>query len=101
MLTDGQHALQLILDEPPEDAYNQFIKNRIQFYMRFEPNAPTLDAPPIFPPSTKHRRLQLVREASNAVWTALLTDPDITALTQLIASSTHDDTPPHSDSTYQ
>ena len=101
MLTDGQHALQLILDEPPEEAYNQFIKNRIQFYMRFEPNAPALDAPPIFPPSTKHRRLQLVREASNAVWTALLTDPDITALTQLIASSTHDDTPPHGDSTYQ
>ena len=36
-------SLQLIMDEPPEALYNQWIKDRIEYYKRVEPVAPPRD----------------------------------------------------------
>ena len=36
-------SLQLIMDEPPEALYNQWIKDRIEYYKRVEPVAPQRD----------------------------------------------------------
>lgn len=33
-------SLRLILDEPPPKAYNQWIKDRVEYYKRVEPTAP-------------------------------------------------------------
>jgi hypothetical protein len=106
LLTDGEYALQLILDEPPQHLYAQFIKQRVNYYMRFEPNSPTLDAAPLFPPTNRQRRVQLRGEDSNHIWRALLSDPDIDALIQLVTppatttdETTNDDTTQPADPT--
>ena len=36
-------SLQLIMDEPPEALYNQWIRDRIEYYKRVEPVAPPRD----------------------------------------------------------
>ena len=36
-------SLQLILDEPPQDLYNRWIKSRIEYYTRLKPQAPLRD----------------------------------------------------------
>ena len=36
-------SLQLIMDEPPEALYNQWIRDRTEYYKRVEPVAPPRD----------------------------------------------------------
>ena len=43
----GDHIIQLVLDEPPEDAENKWAKERIELYKRLEPSEPPLDEAPI------------------------------------------------------
>ena len=41
---DKAACLQLVMDEPPEQLYNQWIRDRMEFYKRVEPTEPPRDA---------------------------------------------------------
>ena len=40
---DKATCLQLVMDEPPEQLYNQWIRDRMEFYKRVEPTEPPRD----------------------------------------------------------
>ncbi|CAJ1382341.1 unnamed protein product, partial [Effrenium voratum] len=40
-LAEVKAILQLVLDEPPEGLYNRWVKERLEYYRRVEPSAPT------------------------------------------------------------
>ena len=40
---DKATCLQLVMDEPPEQLYNQWIRDRMEFYKRVEPTEPLRD----------------------------------------------------------
>ena len=40
---DKATCLQLVMDEPPEQLYNQWIRDRMEFYKRVEPTEPSRD----------------------------------------------------------
>ena len=55
-------SLQLIMDEPPEALYNQWIKDRIKYYERVSPRDEQLDlGPPVWPGSVSLIPMTVVR----------------------------------------
>ena len=62
--TNREH-IQLVLDEPPESAYNEWARSRIAFYQRVEPNAPPRDTSP---PKMAKYRIRFSGAASDAIW---------------------------------
>ena len=73
------HVLQLVLDEPPTQLWNQWGKARKEFYKRVEPHAAIRDEAPCLTTSqgTTHR-IRFTGESSTKIWNIMLTDPDIT-----------------------
>ena len=64
-----------MVDEPPEQEYNQWANDRIENYKRVELNAPIRDVAPDVTLPAAHR-LRLRGLASEAVWKVVLTNPE-------------------------
>ena len=82
---DGTHSLQLILDEPPEAEFTCWQKERIQFYMRLEPNAAPRDEIPDIPCPPGTHRMAFEGKVSDHIWRVLYTNPGSEAMLQLEA----------------
>ena len=67
-------VLQLILDNPPQATYNKWAKERVEFYERFEPNAPRRGEYPIMPDEGSVNRLAFTGNDSKIIWELLLTN---------------------------
>ena len=80
---DGIVCLQLILDEPPQPEWNDWAKDRIEFYQRLEPNDSTRDVAPDLPCVPASHRIRCTGSVSHQVWKVLYTNPDPHALLQL------------------
>ena len=76
-ISTNRERIQLILDEPPERAFNEWARSRIAFYQRVEPNAPPRDTTP---PKMAKYRLRFSGAASDAVWLVVLSNPEAPAL---------------------
>ncbi len=80
ILSDGQTALQLILDEPPQREMSKWTKDRVQWYKRYAPNAARHDATPLLPDNSFAERLAFEDEESDNIWRALLGNYDMDAM---------------------
>ena len=69
VLATKSRSLQLVVDEPPQNLYNEWARDRIKFYERFEPNEAPRDA---HPPKQAMDRLRLPGVASTVFWEAIL-----------------------------
>jgi hypothetical protein len=76
-ISTNRERIQLILDEPPERAFNEWARSRIAFYQRVEPNAPPRDTAP---PKMAKYRLRFSGSASDAVWLVVLSNPEAPGL---------------------
>ena len=85
---DGVSCVQLILDEPPEAEYNEWVAERCEYYMRLEPNEAPRDELPLIPKVPGTHRLRLEDSASEAVWKVLYKNPDAAAIMKLDALAT-------------
>ena len=63
-------ALQLVVDEPPQDLHNRWIKDRVEYYKRVEPLAAPRD-------ERTSNGLGLV---SDALWTTILGNEEVSSL---------------------
>ena len=73
--------LQLILDEPPEALELSWRNDRVKYYQRLEPTEAPRDTQPYIPPKSKNAKaLRLEDEASDRMWTLLLSDDHINEL---------------------
>ena len=88
----GEHRgvksnLQLILDEPPQQLYNEWVKSRLEFYKRVEPVAPPRDvALDVDPDHTQRFKFSCQNgngNVSNAIWSVLLSNPDLEGLKKI------------------
>ena len=88
----GEHRgvktnLQLILDEPPQQLYNDWVKSRLEFYKRVEPTAPPRDvALEVDPDHTQRLKFSCQNgngNVSNAIWSVLLSNPDLEGLKKI------------------
>ena len=88
----GEHKgvksnLQLILDEPPQQLYNEWVKSRLEFYKRVEPTAPPRDvALEVDPDHTQRLKFSCQNgngNISNAIWSVLLSNPDLEGLKKI------------------
>ena len=77
--------MQLILDEPPVEEFNQWQSERIKYYQRLEPNEATRDEIPNIPCPPGTHRLAFSDETSEAIWKVLYTNPGAEAMMQLEA----------------
>ena len=76
-ISTNRESIQLIVDEPPEGAFNEWARSRIAFYQRVEPNAPPRDTAP---PTMSRYRIRFPGAASDAVWLVALSNPEAPAL---------------------
>ena len=76
-ISANRERIQLILDEPPDGAFNEWARSRIAFYQRVEPNAPPRDTSP---PKMANYRIRFTGAASDAVWLVVLSNPEAPAL---------------------
>jgi hypothetical protein len=83
VIYDGEVALQLILDEPPEALWNAWIKERCEFYKRLEPRDDMRDVAPMLPQAPSSNRIKLMGPASDAVWKVLYSNPEVEALLEV------------------
>ena len=65
-------VLQLILDEPPQKLWNEWARQRIEYYERLEPSAPKRDVYPSFPKEGEANRVRFQNKDSDDVWQLLL-----------------------------
>ena len=83
VIYDGVHVLQLILDEPPTGPWNLWVKERIEYYMRMEPNDAPRDTPATIPSTATTKRLAFAGPLSDKIWEILYSNPDMSAMEQL------------------
>ena len=83
MIYDGAVALQLIMDGPPIKEWNVWMKDRIEFYKRIEPNDTVRDEIPMTPEAPINHRIRVKGQVSDAVWRVLYTNPDPQAMLEL------------------
>ena len=80
-------SVHLILDEPPQQAYNNWIRDRMEYYKRIEPSAPLRDEALDLDPNVLERLRFSVRndlgEVSNLLWTVLLSNPERDGLAKI------------------
>ena len=73
--------LQLILDEPPQQLYNDWVKSRLEYYKRVEPTAAPRDvALEVDKDHTQRLKFSCqngLGNISNAIWSVLLSNPDL------------------------
>jgi hypothetical protein len=63
----------LVLDEPPQDLWEQHVKRRLEYYTKFEGTDPLRDRLPSLEDSKHYaQRLRAEGEASVAMWMALI-----------------------------
>ena len=68
------------MDEPPEQLYNQCIRDRMEFYKRVEPTEPPRDERLVLGDvSTPRVRFGLV-DVSTALWSVILSNPEKSGL---------------------
>ena len=88
----GEHRgakvnLQLILDEPPQQLYNSWVKSRLEYYKRVEPTAAPRDvALEVDPDHTQRLKFSCQNDnanVSNAIWSVLLSNPDLEGLRKI------------------
>ena len=84
----GKEAcLQLILDEPPERLYNEWVKSRLEFYKRIEPTAPPRDIALQVDPDLTNRLMFSCQNnmglVSSAIWQILLQNPELASLQKI------------------
>ena len=74
------HMLELVMDEPPEQLYNQWIRDRMEFYKRVEPTEPFRDERLVLgDASTPRMRFSSsngLADVSTALWSVILSDPE-------------------------
>ena len=79
--------MQLILDEPPEKLYNEWVKSRLEFYKRIEPTAAPRDIALQVDPDLTNRLLFSCQNnmglVSAAIWQILLQNPELAALQKI------------------
>ena len=94
----GEHRgvkanLQLILDEPPQQLYNDWVKSRLEFNKKVEPTAPPRDvALEVDPDHTQRLKFSCQNgnaNVSNAIWSVLLSNPDLESLRKINALAAH------------
>ena len=66
---DKATCLQLVMDEPPEQLYNQWIRDRMEFYKRVEPTEPPGDERLVFGDASTPR-----------MWSVILSNPEKSGL---------------------
>ena len=59
------------MDEKPPREYNDWVKERCQFYMRLEPNEPVTDVDPDLPRVPNTHRVRVEGALSTEVWKIL------------------------------
>ena len=88
----GEHRgakvnLQLILDEPPQQLHNSWVKSRLEYYKRVEPTAAPRDvALEVDPDHTQRLKFSCQNgnaNVSNAIWSVLLSNPDLEGLRKI------------------
>jgi len=88
----GEHRgtkvnLQLILDEPPQQLYNDWVESRLEYYKRVEPTAAPRDvALEVDPDHTQRLKFSCQNgnaNVSNAIWSVLLSNPDLEGLRKI------------------
>ena len=75
-ITDGDTMVQAICKNPPWGPWTKWRKSRMEFYMRFEPNAPLRDVPPRAVGEVANHRVRMDGMASDILWEAILSNPD-------------------------
>ena len=83
VIYDGTVVLQLIMDGPPIKEWNVWMKERIEFYKRIEPNDTVRNEIPMVPDAPISHRIRVKGQVSEAVWRVLYTNPDPQAMMQL------------------
>ena len=81
---DKATCLQLVMDEPPEQLYNQWIRDRMEFYKRVEPTEPPRNERPVLgDASTLRMRFSSsngLGDVSTALWSVILSNPEKSGL---------------------
>ena len=76
-------SLQLIMDEPPEALYNQWIKDRIEYYKRVEPVAPPRDEQLDLGPPVARLRVSHSNDrgpVGQMIWASILSNRELSNL---------------------
>ena len=76
-------SLQLIMDEPPEALYNQWIKDRIEYYNRVEPVAPPRDEQLDLGPPVARLRVSHSNDrgaVGQMIWASILSNRELSNL---------------------
>ena len=80
-------SLQLILDEPPQALYSRWIKSRVEYYTRMEPQAPLRDECLDIDPNTVSRlrfsRVNNMEHISDLLWGIIFSNPEADGLRQI------------------
>ena len=80
-------SLQLILDEPPQALYSRWIKSRVEYYTRMEPQAPLRDECLDIDPNTVSRlrfsRVNNMEHISDILWGIIFSNPEMDGLKQI------------------
>ena len=80
-------SLQLILDEPPQALYSRWIKSRVEYYTRMEPQAPLRDECLDIDPNTVSRlrfsRVNNMEHISDLLWGIIFSNPEMDGLRQI------------------
>ena len=80
-------SLQLILDEPPQALYSRWIKSRVEYYTRMEPQAPLRDECLDIDPNTVSRlrfsRVNNMEHISDLLWGIIFSNPEVDGLKQI------------------
>ena len=83
IIYDGETVIILILDHPPQKLRHEWIKNRIEYYQRHEPNEAPRSERPEVPKLGTIRQVQFEGEASDAIWKILYQDQDLAETKEL------------------
>ena len=76
-------SLQLIMDEPPEALYNQWIRDRIEYYKRVEPVAPPRDEQLDLGPPVARLRVSHSNDrgaVGQMIWASILSNRELSNL---------------------
>ena len=81
---DKATCLQLVMDEPPEQLYNQWIRDRMEFYERVEPTEPPRDERLVLgdasAPRLRFSSSNGLGNVSTALWSVILSNPEKSGL---------------------
>ena len=78
---DKATCLQLVMDEPPEQLYNQWIRDRMEFYKRVEPTEPPQGrAASPWTPCMRFSSSNGLGDVSTALWSVILSNPEKSGL---------------------